>query len=79
MCTEAGSHPYLEAYWPAAHGLGYEHGFISQVADIVRMTAGKPPEVPMPDFADAYETQRVLEAASISARERQSVKLSQVR
>ena len=79
MCTEAGSHPYLEAYWPAAHGLGYEHGFISQVADIVRMTAGEPPEVPMPDFADAYETQRVLEAASISARERQSVKLSQVR
>ena len=79
MCTEAGHHPYLEAYWPAAHGLGYEHGFISQVADIVRMTAGGDPEVPMPDFADAYETQRVLEAALISARERQAVKLKDVR
>ncbi len=79
MCTEAGHHPYLEAYWPAAHGLGYEHGFISQVADIVRMTAGEDPEVPMPDFADAYETQRVLEAALISARERQAVKLKDVR
>ena len=43
------------------------------------MTAGKDPEVPMPDFADAYETQRVLEAALISARERQAVKLKDVR
>ena len=79
MCTEAGHHPYLDAYWPAAHGLGYEHGFISQVADIVRMVGGGTPEVPMPDFADAYETQRVLEAAVVSARERQSVKLKDVR
>ena len=79
MCTEAGPHPYVEAYWPAAHGLGYEHGFVSQVADIVRMTAGEDPEVPMPDFADAYETQRVLEAALISARERRAIRMKDVR
>ena len=79
MCTEAGAHPYVEAYWPAAHGLGYEHSFVSEVADIVRSVAGKKPEVPMPDFEDAYETQRVLEAAIISARERRPVPMSSVR
>lgn len=79
MCTEAGHHPYVDAYWPAAHGLGYEHGFTSEVADIVRMLGGRKPEVPMPDFADAFETQRVLEAALISARERGPVKMSQVK
>ena len=56
MCTEAGAHPYVESYWPAAHGLGYEHGFVSQVADTVRMLGGRKPEVTMPDFEDAFET-----------------------
>ena len=79
MCTEADAHPYVHAYWPAAHGLGYEHGFVSQVADIDRILAGGEPEVPMPDFADAYETQRVLEAALLSARNRTSIPMSQVK
>jgi predicted dehydrogenase len=35
--------------------------------------------VPLPDFADAYETQRVLEAALVSARERCAVPLADVR
>ena len=79
LCTEAGKHPYVENYWPAAHGLGYEHGFVSQVADTARILGGEAPEVPMPDFADAFETQRVLEAALISARERSSVAMSSVK
>ena len=37
------------------------------VADMMRVLAEQKPEVPLPDFADAYETQRVLEAALISA------------
>ena len=41
--------------------------------------SGKKPEVPLPDFADAYETQRVLEAALVSARERCAVGLAKVR
>ena len=79
MCTEAGEHPYVHAYWPAAHGLGYEHAFVSQAADIDRMLAGGEPEVAMPDFVDAFETQRVLEAAVISARDRTPVPMSQVK
>ena len=79
MCTNGGDHPYVDAYWPAAHGLGYEHGFVSQSADIVKAVANRKPVVSLPDFADAYETQRVLEAAVISARNRCSVPLSKVR
>ena len=36
------------------------------------------PLVPLPDFADAWETQRVLEAAMRSARERSAVKITEV-
>jgi predicted dehydrogenase len=35
--------------------------------------------VPIPDFADAYQTQRVLEAAILSADQRRPVKLDEVK
>jgi predicted dehydrogenase len=78
QCTAGALHPYVEHWWPEGHVLGYEHGFVHQAADIVLALSGAKPVVPLPDFADAYETQRVLEAALISARERTSVALSQV-
>lgn len=73
MCTSGADHPYASAYWPAAHLIGYEHGFTSMAADIVLALAGKKPVVPLPDFEDAYRTQCVLEAAIRSARERRPV------
>ena len=79
MCTDANHHPYAGNWWPDAHVLGYEHGFVNMVADIMRVLGGRKPVVPMPDFADAYETQRVLEASMISAKERCAVKMSQVK
>ena len=80
MCTNVGGeHPYAENWWPDAHVIGYEHGFTNMAADIVRVLCRKKPVVPLPDFADAYETQRVLEAAMLSAKERCAIKLSQVK
>ena len=78
-CSIAGAHPYYDAYWPAGHGIGYEHTFISQAADIVRALSGKKPVVPLPDFEDAYQTQRVLEAALLAARGKCAVKMSEVK
>ena len=78
MATSAGNHPYAEAYWPDAHLLGYEHTFVSMAADICRSLRGESPVLPLPDFFDAYQTQRVLEAASIAARERTAVPLSRI-
>ena len=77
--SAAGEHPYAGNWWPDAHVLGYEHGFTNMAADVVRAVSGRRPEMPLPDFADAYETQRVLEAALVSARERRGVMLSSVR
>jgi len=79
VCTTAGEHPYAGCWWPEAHGLGYEHGFVNMVADMMRVLGGGEPEVPLPDFEDAYRTQRVLEAALVAARERAAVKLSEVK
>jgi predicted dehydrogenase len=78
MCTDA-AHPYAKNWWPAAHVLGYEHGFVNMAADVVRALSGSKPEVPLPDFADAYETQRVLEASVLAAKHRAAVKLSEVK
>jgi len=79
IATHGGDHPYVDAWWPDAHGLGYEHGFINQAYDVLRVLAGKKPVVPMPDFADAYKTQQVLEAMLIAAKKRRPVKVSQVK
>jgi len=78
MCTSAGNHPYAAAWWPDAHIIGYEHGFTNMAADIMRVLGDQEPEVPLPDFADAYETQRVLEAALLSAENRSAIPMSEV-
>ncbi|QDU71561.1 Gfo/Idh/MocA family protein [Mucisphaera calidilacus] len=72
-------HPYVGNWWPVGHGLGYEHGFVNQLADTCRAIAGKKVSAPIPDFADAYMTQRVMEAVVLSAKHRSAVKLSEVK
>ena len=79
VCTAAGEHPYAEHWWPDAHMLGYEHGFANMAADVVRAVAGRKPRLPLADFEDAYQTQRVLEAALRAADERRAVPLREVR
>jgi predicted dehydrogenase len=62
-------HPYVAAWWPDSHGLGYEHSFVNQASDILTVIGGGTPVVPLVDFADALKTQRVLHAAIESARQ----------
>ena len=58
-------HPYLSAWWPAGHGLGYEHTFVHQARDLFHaIAAGESPE---PSFADGLQVQRVLAAVEASA------------
>ena len=79
MATDAGAHPYAEAWWPEGHIIGYEHSFTNQVADICRVMGRRKPAIPLPDFEDAYQTQRVLEAALVAAKARETVKMSEVK
>ena len=74
-----GVHPYQHAYWPTAHPGGYEHAFVNMAADILRVLGGEQPEIPLPDFDDAYQTQRVLEAIELAAREKRGVMLSEIK
>ena len=60
------SNPYVSAWWPPGHGLGYEHTFTHAVVDLVRaIVEGKRAS---PDFADGAKTQAVLEAVLLSAK-----------
>ncbi len=64
LVTES-EHPYLSAWWPAGHMLGYEHGFSHQVKDLVEgIVQGKDPH---PTFADGLRVQRVLDAVERSS------------
>ena len=61
-------HPYVHAWWPPGHLLGYEHGFTHQVVDLVNaIAAGEDPE---PSFADGLQVQQVLEAVEQSSDKR---------
>jgi predicted dehydrogenase len=62
-------HPYVAAWWPAGHGLGYEHAFTHQVVDLVQALADGTD--PTPTFADGLQVQRVLAAVETSSETRQ--------
>jgi predicted dehydrogenase len=64
LATEA-EHPYVAAWWPPGHLLGYEHGFTHQVVDLVNDIAGGVD--PTPSFADGLQVQRVLAAVETSS------------
>lgn len=58
-------HPYVDHYWPPGHIIGYEHTFISALADFLDcLSAGRRFH---PDFDDAVEVQKVLGAVEESA------------
>lgn len=61
-------HPYVGAWWPAGHGLGYEHAFTHQAVDLVTAIAER--RQPEPSFADGLRIQRVLDAVERSAADR---------
>ena len=59
------THPYVAAWWPPGHGLGYEHTFTHEVVDLVRALADGTD--PTPSFADGLQVQLVLDAVERSA------------
>jgi len=59
LATDAG-HPYVEAWWPPGHIIGYEHTFIHTVYDLLRAIDKQ--EIPSPNFEDGVRNQAVLDA-----------------
>lgn len=64
LVTEA-DHPYLAAWWPPGHILGWEHTFTHEVYDFVM--AIEQGRSPVPSFTDGLAVQRVLDAVLRSA------------
>jgi predicted dehydrogenase len=59
------THPYMSAWWPPGHGIGYEHSFTHEIRDLIEAIATGPD--PAPSFADALQVQLVLDAVARSA------------
>ncbi|MFG1651749.1 Gfo/Idh/MocA family protein [Micromonospora sp. NPDC049275] len=64
LVTE-GDHPYMSAWWPPGHLIGYEHSFTHQMRDLIEAIATGTD--PAPSFADALQVQLVLDAVTRSA------------
>lgn len=59
-------HPYVGAWWPAGHIIGYEHTFVHAMHDF--LTALENDTLPSPNFTDGVKNQAVLEAVERSAK-----------
>jgi len=59
------SHPYISAWWPAGHIIGWEHTFVHEVSDLLKAIETNAPV--HPDFYDGLRSQQVLDAAVESA------------
>ena len=61
-------HPYMKHWWVPGLAIGYESGFVHQVADFLKgLETGTPAA---PSFRDALETQQVCDAVLESAKQR---------
>jgi predicted dehydrogenase len=65
MVTES-VHPYVGAWWPPGHIIGYEHTFVHAVHAF--LVALEKDRLPDPNFRDGVRNQAVLEAVERSAK-----------
>ncbi|WP_435349153.1 Gfo/Idh/MocA family protein [Haloarchaeobius sp. HRN-SO-5] len=56
--------PYMDAWWPPGHGIGWEHTFVHETLEFLRAIDGKNSFAP--GFADALRTERVVDAVQES-------------
>ncbi|AUS97908.1 dehydrogenase [Clostridium thermosuccinogenes] len=68
-----GIHPYMQAWWPAGHVIGYEHTFVHELYEFTEAIAKD--RHPEPDFNDGVKCSQVLEAVDLSIEERQWVEV----
>jgi len=61
-------HPYIDAYWPPGHIIGWEHTFVNVVNDII--TGITEDHYLQPDFNDGLKCQQILDAVLKSAEEK---------
>jgi len=68
-------HPYMKAWWPPGHIIGYEHTFVNLIYDFMEAIAKD--KIPTPNFVDGLRCQEVLEAVDRSIEEKRWVSLNE--
>jgi len=63
MVTE-GTHPYISAWWPPGHIIGYEHTFVHEIHAFIESIINNTNATP--DFNDGVKCSQVLEAVDAS-------------
>ncbi len=71
------THPYVAAWWPPGHIIGYEHAFSHAIADF--LTAIDKGTKISPNFYDGMKAMQVLEAAIKSATTGRKVTVSDIK
>ena len=59
-------HPFIKAWWPAGHIIGWEHTFTHTVYKMIMAVAGK--KKMSPDWQDGVKNQAILDAVEASAK-----------
>ncbi len=69
-------HPFMSAWWPVGHIIGYEHTFINLFYTMLKaFDKGEPFK---PDFEDGVRNQAVLEAVEISSQQKRWVNVAEL-
>lgn len=75
LATEA-DHPYMNAWWPSGHIIGYEHTIINAYADFLNALAGN--KKIEPNFEDGAKIIRILQAIKLSSDEHRRVLIDEI-
>lgn len=67
-------HPYIDAWWPSGHIIGYEHLFVHEFYDFLTSLNRK--KVTYPTFDDGLACQKVLAAVEKAAKSKKWEKVS---
>ncbi|MFA6480294.1 MAG: Gfo/Idh/MocA family oxidoreductase [Victivallaceae bacterium] len=71
------THPYIEAWWPPGHAIGYEHEFTHAVYDfLTALEKGTPIS---PSLYDGMKATQVLDAAILSASSGRKVRVDEIK
>lgn len=70
------THPYIGAWWPPGHIIGYEHEFVHAIVDFLNAIE-KGTKI-TPNFYDGMRTMQVLEAGSKAAETGQKVTVADI-
>jgi predicted dehydrogenase len=73
LVTES-THPFVKAWWPPGHIIGWEHTFTHTVFDLMEAIATD--ALPQPNFVDGVRNQHVLAAIERAARTKRWVAVS---